>query len=445
MHGLLNATVQELAEHLRLLGNNPMQLPLLLPPILIFLELPYYLLLVVGAIRHVLRRTLQIEPEHPYRPRVSCLITCYSEGDAVAQTLHTLCEQTYDGMIEIIPIIDGALQNDATYQAARRFIRQHAKDYPKRRIILVPKWQRGGRVSSLNAGLSMSRGEIVMALDGDTSFDNDMVQQAVRHFADPRVSAVSGALAVRNANQSLVTRMQTIEYRLSLLLAKIGLSEFNVLNNVSGAFGVFRRSVLITVGGWNTGSAEDLDMTTRLKHYTVRNQHRIVFEPLAVGHTDVPVTWKQFLMQRLRWDGDLIFIYLRKHWQSFQPRLIGWPNFILLIWSGLLFQLVAPFVIATYLAWQAFVMTTPAFLATNVLIYLYYLGIALVLYICFLVVGSRQPLHDLRGLLLIPAFACFVFITRIWSIIAIMNELWRYGHEESNMAPWWVLKKRTKS
>lgn len=444
MLDLLTATADALRALLDQLVHNPWQMSLLLVPMLLFVELPYYLLLLAGVTRHVLRRALAIEPEQPYRPRVSCLITCYGEGEAVTQTLATLCEQTYDGVIEIIPIIDGALQNRDTYRAARRFIREQQSAYPRRRLLLLPKWQRGGRVSSLNAGLSVSRGEIVMALDGDTSFDNDMVQQAVRHFTDPRVCAVSGTLAVRNAHASFVARMQDIEYRLSLLLAKIGLSEFNVLNNVSGAFGIFRRSALLTVGGWNTGSAEDLDMTLRLKHYAVRNRQRIAFEPLAVGHTDVPETWKQFLLQRLRWDGDLIYMYLRKHRKSFQPGLIGWPNLIVLIWSGLLFQLVSPFVITGYLLWLVWAMELQDFLALNALIYLYYLGVTLVLYLYYLLVGSRRPAHDSFDIALLPLFSGFVFLTRLWSTVAILNELWRRGHEETSMAPWWVIKKTTK-
>lgn len=437
----LNQVAMALGELVAQLATSPLHFTVALMPMLVFLELPYYLLLLSGVMRFALRRARRAPLTLPYYPRVSCLITCYAEGEAVTQTLHTLCEQTYPGEIEIIPIIDGALQNDTTYRAVQRFIRGTGRAYPRHRIVLLPKWQRGGRVSSLNAGLSICRGEVVMALDGDTSFDNDMVQQMVRHFVDPRVCAVSGALKVRNAGESLVTRLQEVEYRLSLLLARIGLAEFNVINNVSGAFGAFRRSALVTVGGWNTGTAEDLDITLRLKHYFARNGLRIAFEPLAVGHTDVPPTLRQFLLQRLRWDGDLSYIYLRKHWHSFRPGLIGWPNLILLVWSGLLFQLVAPFVITAYLGWLAFTMPAAAYLALNLLVFAYYLGISLLLYGSYLLVGSRTPWRDALDLPLLLPFAFFVFLTRLWSVVAILNEMLRRGHEETSMAPWWVLKR----
>jgi cellulose synthase/poly-beta-1,6-N-acetylglucosamine synthase-like glycosyltransferase len=44
-------------------------------------------------------------------------------------------------------------------------------------------------------------------------------------------------------------------------------STFNVLNNISGAFGAFRASTLKLIGGWDNGSAEDIDITLRLKNY----------------------------------------------------------------------------------------------------------------------------------------------------------------------------------
>ena len=131
-------------------------------------------------------------------------------------------------------------------------------NYKNRAILVVPKWQRGGRVSSLNAGLKFATGDIVMALDADTSFDNDMVAKSVKYFLDPNVIAVSGALRVRNAKKNLLTWLQALEYIISIHAGKVALASFNIINNVSGAFGIFRTSMIRHIGGWDTGTAEDL-------------------------------------------------------------------------------------------------------------------------------------------------------------------------------------------
>jgi cellulose synthase/poly-beta-1,6-N-acetylglucosamine synthase-like glycosyltransferase len=417
------------------------RLLLMLFPYFLLFELPLNLLVVLGTIRWFVRERSLSPHQSLYRPRVSCIITCYNEGLDVQRTLRSLCEQTYRGEIEMVPVVDGAAANQTTIHAVRSF-QLDRELYPQRQLRPIAKWQRGGRVSSLNAGLALCTGEIVMALDGDTSFDNNMVSAMVRHFEDPDVPAVAGSLRVRNAWVSLTTAMQALEYLLSIHMAKIGLSEWNLTNNISGAFGAFRRSFIERAGGWDTHTAEDLDITLRIKSYFGRNQRlRIPFEPTAIGHTDAPTTFRQFLMQRLRWDGDLLFLYVRKHSASISPRIMGWPNFIMTLMSGFFFQLVLPFIILGYSMLALFVMPWPSLLLLGVLIYLLYLMITVVLFLCHLLMVTERPSEDLRMVPLLPLFPICMFIMRCWSAVAMLNEWFRRGHEESSMAPWWILKK----
>ena len=60
-------------------------------------------------------------------------------------------------------------------------------------------------------GLQLATGEVVLAVDGDTSFDNDMVRHMACHFNDPAVIGVAGNLRVRNAGVNLLTRLQALE------------------------------------------------------------------------------------------------------------------------------------------------------------------------------------------------------------------------------------------
>ena len=411
----------------------------LFPAFLLF-EVPLTLVVLLGVLRWSTRRRFQRPQGSSYRPRVSCIITCYSEGRDVQKTLQSLCEQTYQGAIEMIPVVDGAASNQETLRAIREF-RVDRQLYPRRHLRPIAKWQRGGRVSSLNAGLAYCNGEIVMALDGDTSFDNDMVVAMVRHFADPRVPAVAGSLRVRNVFASWVTALQALEYLLSIHMAKVGLGEWNVVNNISGAFGAFRRSFLDKIGGWDTHSAEDLDLTLRIKNYFGRDGLRIPFEPGAIGHTDAPVTLRQFLMQRLRWDGDLFFLYVRKHRHSITPRLLGWPNFLMTLVTGLFFQLVLPFIILGYCLLGLLLLPWQSLLVLGGLIYLVYLASTVVLYAVLLLAVSERPRQDLKLAPVVLLFPLCMLGMRCWSAVATLNEMLRRGHEETSMAPWWVLKK----
>jgi cellulose synthase/poly-beta-1,6-N-acetylglucosamine synthase-like glycosyltransferase len=422
-------------------GHGWLDLVFKLVPFVVFLELPVYLIILLGIARYALRRDLELPEERTFYPLVSCLITCYGEGDDVRRTIISLAEQRYPGHIEIIPLVDGALQNSHTYNAALSMI-PYVQGIDGRSLRVVPKWQRGGRVSSLNMGLSIATGEIVMALDGDTSFDNDMVLNATRHFENPTVVGVAGSLRVRNAFVNLISRLQAIEYLLSIHASKVGLSEFNVVNNISGAFGVFRRRFIEMAGGWDTGTAEDLDLTLRIKNYFGRYpQLRILFEPRAMGHTDAPITWRAFFKQRMRWDGDLYYLYVRKHALSFSPQLLGWRNMVLQIWTGLFFQIVMPFIILFY-SLAIFLFYPPALvMALWCLIYMLYMLISAVFYFAHVVLISERRGEDLRLAWLLPLLPLFTFVQRIWNALATLKEMTCRSHLDSSMAPWWVLRR----
>ena len=413
-------------------------------PFVLLFELPVQLFVMLGALRRYLaERRAGRAPPVPYFPRVSCIITCYSEGKDVQKTIRTLTEQLYDGHIELLAIVDGSVQNRPTLQALRALV-PYVDRSPRRRLHVIPKIQRGGRVSSLNQGLALATGEIVMALDGDTSFDNDMIRNAVRHFADPNVVAVAGNLRVRNVHSTLVTRLQALEYMLSIHLSRSGLDAFNLVNNISGAFGVFRRRFIAQIGGWDSGSAEDLDLTLRIKKYFGRNPKlRIRFEPRAVGHTDVPETLRLFLRQRLRWDGDLSYLYLRKFRHALRPGLLGIRNFIALLWTGFLFQLALPFVVIGYSTYIFCVYPVTVVLGLLAFVYLFYLSVTAAMYLEYLLVCSERRTADARLAWLLPAFAAFTYLTRCWSAVATLSEMLLKTHLDSAMAPAWVLR-RTK-
>lgn len=409
-------------------------------PFAILLEFPLYLLVLLGIVRYGLRRKRPLQQREAY-PRVSCIITCYSEGDDVRKTINSLAEQDYPGFIEILPIIDGAIQNANTLRAALD-CQPLVGAILRRRLMVIPKWQRGGRVSSLNTGLMMATGEVIMALDGDTSFDNDMVRRATAHFDDPDVVGVAGCLRVRNAARTLSTRFQALEYLLSIGAGKTGLSEFNIVNNISGAFGIFRASFLRILGGWDAGTAEDLDLTLRMKQFFGRNTRlRIVFDPRVIGHTDAPDTFRVFFKQRWRWDGDLFYLYIRKYRKNLRPSLLGWRNFLFTIYSGLIQQLLLPFIIVAYTVFLFISYPAAPIIGLLLFVYWVYLLALIMLYALYLVAISERPRQDLFYVLILPFYPLFAFAARVNSVIAMLQEIIIKTHLDSSMAPWWVLKK----
>ena len=410
-------------------------------PLVILYELPYMLLIMAGVCRHIYKRRLEGE-RRPYYPPVSCIVTCYSEGASIRGTIMSVTEQIYPGQIQIIAMIDGADANRDTYDAAMA-LRDYVRSRPKRRLEVVPKWKRGGRVSNINTGLLYVDGDIVFILDGDTSFDNDMVERATRHFEDPSVAALAGSLCVRNADASLTASLQAIEYLVAIQTFRAGLSDLGILNNISGAFGVFRKSAIDLVRGWDAGTAEDLDMTMRLKQYTRRagGKFRLIFDPEAIGYTDVPDTLTGYFKQRLRWDGDLPYIYIKKHWKAFRASLIGWPNLLSMLLNGIFAQIIFPGVIFVYTLLLFFLY--PAVYAWSLMafLYIFYLMLLIPIYLFSVIFISRRKRSDMSRFPLLFIYPLFSFAARINGMIAILCEIFMGTHEDSSMAPWWVSKK----
>src|SRR5258706_2770974 len=76
-------------------------------PFVLLCEVPVQLFVMLGALRRYLEQRHSTLHPLQFRTRVSCVITCYSEGADVQQTIRTLTEQLYDGQIEILAIVDG--------------------------------------------------------------------------------------------------------------------------------------------------------------------------------------------------------------------------------------------------------------------------------------------------------------------------------------------------
>ena len=411
-----------------------------LVPLILCYELPLMLLVVLGILRFYHQQYLTVPRQSLYRPKVSLVITCYAEGDAVRSTIESFTEQVYDGELQIIAVVDGAVQNSHTYRVAMQAAKELSR--PGREVLVLPKWQRGGRVSTLNAGLSIATGEIVINADADTSFDNDMVSQVVPYFEDPNVPALGGALRVRNVNDSFWTRMQSIEYLISMQGGKTGLGQWNLLNNVSGAFGAFRREILVQIGGWDTHTAEDLDLTLRFKQYFARHPDwYIPFATLAIGHTDAPADLKTLVWQRLRWDGDLLFLYFRKHWPAFTPKLLGTGTFLFTLLYGFLQNVLMPFVIVFYGIGLIFAYPWQFLLSIGITIYGFYLGFLVFFFVLVLAAISERPKLDRRLAFWLPIYPFYALFMRLVCAFALLNEVLRRSHEESSMAPWWVMKR----
>lgn len=411
-------------------------------PFVILLELPFNLMIILYAVKGWLRINTQPDVRLSFHPLVTIIVSaCNESQEELEMTLRSAREQIYPGWIEIIFIIDSALDNPDTVSHLHRLIAKYPST-SDRKIRIIEKKTRGGHASSMNLGLRVAKGSVLILLDADTSIDNTAVSTIAPHFFDDNVIAVSGSLRVRNYSYSWLTKLQAVEYMNGIQLGRFGLTEVGVTNNISGAFGVFRTSFLKRIGGWLNGTAEDLDLVMRLHAYNVRYPNlKIVAEPDAVAWTAAPTTMKKLFIQRLRWDGDLYYIYIRRHWRNFSSKIMGGKRTFLMAWYALYSQLILPFILVFYYGYLFSIHSVATVIAISILVYIYYLVMSVFMFFTYLLLVSERPRQDakLTGWVLLTPF--YQQILRILAVLFLLNEILFKGHQDTSMAPWWVIRK----
>lgn len=276
--------------------------------------------LVIWRIKTFLIRKKVAEARAIFRqkqPLVSIIVPGKNEGHHINKLVESLKEQTYQNF-EVVVIDDGS--DDQTEIICRNLERLGKIDYFIRNDV------RGGKASAANTGLRFTKGEIIVHIDADCSYDRDAIENIVMpFFFDERIGAIGGNVQVRNYRDSLCATLQAAEYTDTISIGRIATSELGIYRVVSGAFGAFRREVLERVGGWDIGPGLDGDITVKVR----KLGYRIHFEHTAVCQTSVPDTFPKLVKQRLRWDKSLIRFRLRKHSDVFLPtKSFRWGNFI---------------------------------------------------------------------------------------------------------------------
>jgi cellulose synthase/poly-beta-1,6-N-acetylglucosamine synthase-like glycosyltransferase len=239
------------------------------------------------ARRDAARRAQQpVPPIDPDR-FVSVLIPAYNEAKVIAATVARVLDSA-DVRIEVIVIDDGS--DDGTGD----IVEAAFAGEPRVRLMRLAN---GGKARALNNGLTVARGDIVIALDADTQFEPLTIARLARWFVDPTLGAVAGNAKVGNRN-NLVTKWQALEYITAQNLERRALSWFDAITVVPGAVGAWRMAALRQCGGYPADTlAEDQDLTIAVQ----RAGWTVVYDQTAIAWTEAPESFGALMKQRYRW------------------------------------------------------------------------------------------------------------------------------------------------
>ncbi|MER8591508.1 glycosyltransferase family 2 protein [Mesorhizobium sp. M1182] len=386
-------------------------------------EFPRYIIPFVAAAVTMRSRDAagSIEHERPLRPNVSIILVGHNEAESIETCVRSLREQSFNDF-EVVIVSDGS--TDRMSRVSQALVK---RGYASR---IISTDLRGGKASGINLACRVAKGDILINVDCDCSFDRYAIENILGPFSDPAVGAACGDIAPRNGHASIVAQFQEIEYLQSISVGKRIAGALDQVVCISGAFSAFRRKALLGVGGFDVGGGEDLDVTLRLR----RAGWRMAYVPDAICYTDVPITAYQYIRQRLRWERDAIWLRFRKHYRLFRVSDSGFrlPE-ALHQWDFLLFNVVGAAIFPLYLVWLAlqYGSFTPA-----ILIGMQCGLLVLDVFVLALASWTTERQGFWRSIWFLPGYSLFMtYVMRPVRLIAYIDEWVFSGSHRDNYTP----------
>ena len=303
-------------------------------------------------------------------PPISIVAPAYNEEAVIVTSIRSLLQLNYPEF-ELVVVNDGS--KDETLEVLKREFKlvlfpeayrdrlpskpvraiYRSKIYPNLRVI---DKENGGKADSINTGVNAARYPLFCVIDSDSILERDSLHNAVQPFLeDARTVACGGTIRIANGcrvsggfleqpglPRNPLALFQVMEYLRAFLFGRLGWAPMNALLIISGAFGIFYKEKVVSVGGFRSDTiGEDMELVMRLHRVLTKKgvPYRIAFVPDPVCWTEAPEDLRTLRSQRIRWQhglGDSIRINRGLLFQR-GSGFVGWlalPFFVIFEWLG---------------------------------------------------------------------------------------------------------------
>lgn len=230
------------------------------------------------------------EPASPY-PKASAIIAAYlpNEAATIIDTVEAFLRIEYEGDLEII-----VAYNTPRPMPVEKRLRAIAAEHRRVRVLKVEGST--SKAQNVNAGLALVTGEFTGLFDADHHPDPDAFANAWRwlsHGAD----VVQGHCAVRNGEESWVSRMVAVEFEAIYAVSHPGRARLHHFGIFGGSNGYWRTALLRKTRMRGFMLTEDIDSSMR----ALEAGAVIVSDPEIVSRELAPTTVRALWHQRMRW------------------------------------------------------------------------------------------------------------------------------------------------
>lgn len=291
-------------------------------------------------------------------PSISILLPAFNEEKNIIESINSLLALDYPDY-QLIIVNDGSSDNTLetvirAFNLKKRDLHYnpqiHTKaiqffynnpEFPK--LLLLDK-ENGGKADSINAGINLAKKDYICVIDADSVLEQDSLLKITSFVLDTEKEAVAcggniipvngclmkkGRIIQKHLPQKSIARFQTAEYLRSFMTGRTGWANLGSLLIISGAFGLFKKSRVLEIGGFLSSSGlykrdtvgEDMEMVVRLKRHLLEKNynHHIHYAYDANCWTEVPESLVELYKQRERWQRGLIDIIAFHKKMLFNP------------------------------------------------------------------------------------------------------------------------------
>ena len=320
------------------------------------------------------RNELKSELQGEYYIPVSIIVPAYNEEITIVESIRSLLALEYK-LYEIIIVDDGSKDNTAdvvqkafSMQKISRPIQRKIFCQPEEAIyesygfkvpITLIRKKNGGKADALNMGINASKYPYFICMDADSVLQYDSLEKIVRPVLEEGdIVAVGGAVRPGNGAvihngrvvsyhlpNKIIPCMQVLEYDRSFLAARILFDKFNGSIIISGAFGLFKKNIVIDAGGYDaTTMGEDMELVVKLHVFCRENNipYRIRYATDAICWTQAPEKLDDLCKQRRRWHIGL-FQSMTRHRRMFINPKYGLVGLISYLYF-LIYELFSPYI-----------------------------------------------------------------------------------------------------
>ncbi len=299
-------------------------------------------------------------------PPVTLIAPAYNEEPTCVESTKALLTLSYPEY-EILVINDGSKDNTLTtlINAFEMFPVKRARVshiasanvngiyrssyHPN--LWLIDK-ENGGKADALNTGLNYCRTPLFCAMDADSILERDSLLRIVRPFLEDTHTVAAGGIirivndcTIKHGNvtqirmpKNWLAKFQVLEYLRAFLSGRMGWSTMQATLIISGAFGIFKRGLVVDAGGYYTDTVgEDMELIVKLHRHCREKKlkYAIHFIPDPVAWTECPESIKILGRQRDRWQRGLYEVLTRHKKMLLNPSygrigLLAYPYFFFL-------------------------------------------------------------------------------------------------------------------